>query len=236
MAYHQRILASHLAVLIGTSPDRSFLKLAYPSEPILANVSPLQLETIGWGRPLQALCHYIDSAIVDPGFRGELLTKVICLMAMDEALSKSQTPPQSRAHSLSEAFSPSQPPPMRQDPDPSPSAGPPIDWRYTKPIKVCQFLDEMLTPPSGYVSFSQAIKANVTNLKVDPQKLDMFLDGYVFFNHFIPLRRKLSIEAMAMGWNRGAALASTTQTEVIRLCYSSYASTVRRQDKFRSAI
>ena len=48
------------------------------------------------------LCNFIDSSIVDAGFRGELLTKVICLIAMDELLDMLQP---------------------RQSPNPSPSKG-----------------------------------------------------------------------------------------------------------------
>jgi hypothetical protein len=56
------LVASHLAVLVRANTDQSFLKTAYPSEPILASASANHLEKIGWGRPLLVLCIYINSS------------------------------------------------------------------------------------------------------------------------------------------------------------------------------
>ena len=98
------LVSSHLAVLIDVNTDRSFLKTAYPSEPILAATAAQHLEVTGWGRPLMVLCNFIDSSIVGAGFRGELLTKVICLIAMDELLDMLQ-PRQSPNPSPSKEFS-----------------------------------------------------------------------------------------------------------------------------------
>jgi len=43
-------------------------------------------------------------------------------------------------------------------------------------------------------------------LHVDPAELDRFVNGHVFFNHFIPFERRLSIPLLACAWNRGAAV------------------------------
>ena len=221
------LVASHLAVLIGVNTDRSFLNIAYPSEPILAATAAEHIEVIGWGRPLMVLCKYIDSSVVDAGFRGELLTKVVCLIAMDEVIHASQprkspTPspskgsrnlsqPRSRVRTLSftdptsksGAFSSPQPEPRPQS---QPSEPLPVSWRYAKPVKVCQYLDQLLTPPNGYQSFSSALIDQSASLKVNSEKLNQFLNGYVFFNHFIQSHVKISMELMAKAWNRGTAL------------------------------
>ena len=81
------LIASHLAVLTRTDDERHFLRTVYPSEPLLAEVSARLTHRYGWAHPLSALVHYIEGRIVEAGFRGELITKIICLMAMDEALS-----------------------------------------------------------------------------------------------------------------------------------------------------
>ena len=68
------------------------LRTVYPSEPILAEASARLTDANGWANPLSALVHYVRGGIVEAGFRGELLTKIVCLMAMDKALSQIPVP------------------------------------------------------------------------------------------------------------------------------------------------
>ena len=59
------LVASHLGVVVDADVEHPFLKIRYPSEPILAAVAALHLRVTGWGRPLMTLCNYIDSSVVD---------------------------------------------------------------------------------------------------------------------------------------------------------------------------
>src|SRR5207249_1709773 len=68
-----------------------FMRTIYPSEPVLAEASAELTDKLGWGLPLCTLCEYVRSGIVEAGYRGELLTKIICLMAMDDALNSIPT-------------------------------------------------------------------------------------------------------------------------------------------------
>lgn len=86
-----QLVASHLAVLTQTDKDRYFLRTIYPSEPLLAESSAELTHKYGWDLPLGALCEYVRSGVVEAGYRGELLTKIICLMAMDDALNSIPT-------------------------------------------------------------------------------------------------------------------------------------------------
>jgi len=228
------LVASHLAVLVDVKPDHSYLKTAYSSAPILAAVASRHIAHIGWHAPLMALCHYIDSAVVSSGFHGELLTKVICLMTMDEVIRSVDTFPQSPPNPRRE-HSPDaeRPPPSRSSGRPphtrtlkeSPPAFasefrpatpvPPYRWRYTQPVKVIQFLDHLLAAPRGYDSFSSALIAKQKDLSLNSAKLGKFLNGYVFFNHFMTLDTRLSIELTAQAWNRGAALSCKDYTRGI---------------------
>jgi len=81
------LIASHLAVLTRTDDERH-LRTVYPSEPILAEASARLTHTYGWANPLRALVHYVQGGIVEAGFKGELITKIVSLMAMDRALSR----------------------------------------------------------------------------------------------------------------------------------------------------
>ena len=227
------LVASHLGVLLNAEVDQPFLKIKYPSEPILATVAALTLRVTGWDRPLMTLCNYIDSSVVDAGFRGELLTKVVCLLAMDDLLdtlpsqkspipspksapklgarrrsrtsSASRTLPLSQRESSSEKLSAllEQKPPRTPFPSETDT---PNYWRYAKPVKVSQFVDQLIIPPQGYQSFSAALISKREDLKVHEDKLHQFLNGWVFFNHFIKMEMRISIPLMARAWNRGVAL------------------------------
>ena len=124
------MVSSHLAVLLRTDEDRHFLQTYYPSEPILAEASAVITKSIGWSYPLKALYHYLQNGIVTAGYRGELLSKVLCLMAMDDT-EKPETP------------------------DPEDETA--LFWTHTQPVKVRDFLDSWLTPPAQYLSFSAAL-------------------------------------------------------------------------------
>ena len=224
------LVASHLAVLIDAKPDHSYLKTAYSSEPILAPVASRHIAHIGWHAPL-TLCHYIDSAVVSSGFRGELLTKVICLMTMDEVIRSVDTLPKSPPRESTQSSPDAERSPPNRSSDrarhtrtlkalPASTSEfrrttqlPRYRWRYTQPVKVAQFLDNLLAAPRGYDSFSSALIAKQKDLSLNLAKLEKFLKGYVFFNHFMRLDTRLSIELIARAWNRGAALSCKDYTK-----------------------
>jgi hypothetical protein len=171
------VVSSHLAVLLKTDDDRHFLRTYYPSEPILAEASAQCTSSIGWGYPLKALYHHMQNGIVDAGYRGELLSKILCLMAMDDT--------------------------------PKPFPEEPTDhvlpyFQHTQPVKVKVFLNKWLASPNRKGQFTDALYEK--NIRTDSDELERFLNGYVFFNHFIRLERIVSMEAIVCAWNRGAAI------------------------------
>jgi hypothetical protein len=87
-----KLIANHLAILTRADNDRRFLQTVYPSEPVLAEASARLTHANGWANPLSALVHYVRAGIVEGGFNGGLVTKLVCLMAMDKALSQRPVP------------------------------------------------------------------------------------------------------------------------------------------------
>lgn len=179
-----KLVASHLAVLTAADAEQPFLKVRYPSEPILAHVSASHLQRVRWDRPLLALCNFIDSSVVDAGFRGELLTKIICLLSMDEILNalpdesiSAQAPSQSgasnRTHDPPPSSSPNQPsgiPSLCIPPSDTISPYEPVPknhWRFATPIKVSHFLDQLIVAPPGHRSFSMALISKSDDLNLD---------------------------------------------------------------------
>ena len=104
-----------------------------------------------------------------------------------------------------------------QRPQTPPPSNPdtPNYWRYTKPVRVHQYLNQLLVPPSGYQSFSECLYSKYTELKVPKDKLDQFLNGWVFFNHFIRCEEKISIELVAEAWSRGVGIMCKPNTTSI---------------------
>jgi hypothetical protein len=186
------LIASHLAVLTRTDNERHFLRTVYPSEPVLAEASARLTNKDGWANPLSALIHYVHGGIVEAGFRGELLTKIVCLMAMDKALSQNDPVPEDR-------------------------------WTFSQPISVSKFLDQLIVPlRPEHSTFSECLKGIPDSgdilpgtLNVNNEKLQRFLRGNVFFNHFIRVDVKLSYAMLVQAWNRGAAIMCMTNTKGI---------------------
>jgi hypothetical protein len=178
------IIASHLAILMRTDDDRHFLKSAYASEPILAEASAKITQQKGWGHVLRALYRNIQTGIVEGGFRGELLSKIFCLMAVDK----------------------SQPNRTRDT------------WQFTRPVKVSDFLNNFIQPPDEpgmFSSVTAAIEAHAKIFNIDPVLIDRFLNGHVFFNHFIKVEEHLTLPLLVQAWNRGAALMCKPCVEAI---------------------
>jgi len=174
-----RVVASHLAVLLSTDQDRHFLQTFYPSEPVLAEASAMITSEKGWVFALKSLVHLLQNGIVDAGYRGELLSKVLCLMAVDDS---------------------------KKEPDPDNSR-----WIHSRPAKVRDFLDSWLTAPNkNHQTFSAALCDGRKD--ADANELKRFLDGHVFFTHFIRPCEVVSFETIVCAWNRGAALMPPENT------------------------
>ena len=178
------MIASHMAVLMRTDTDRHFLRTVYPSEPLLAEASANTTTTYGWGLSLQALHLYVQSGIVDAGFRGELLSKIVCLMAAEDA--------------------------MRSKPGYNDKK----EWQCSRPVSVAQFLDKLVRFESYERTDRGHTRQNITSIsdyitsyaKIDLVDLARFLGGTIFFTHFIRVRYTISIQTLVQAWNRGAAI------------------------------
>src|SRR6202022_1574692 len=184
------LIASHLAVLTRTDSENHFFRTLYPSEPILAEASARLTYGNGWAGPLSALVHYVRGGVVEAGFKGELLTKIVCLMAMDNVLGQAVIPEG--------------------------------QWQFSRPVTVSEFLNHLIIPLHDHSTFSEGLKGvqfgkelQPGTLNIDDTKLRRFLDGYVFFNHFIRVEVKLSYSMLVHAWNRGAAIMCMTNTKGI---------------------
>jgi len=140
------MVASHMAVCVAIDRDRHYLTIDYPSEPILAEASAELTGFYGWDNPLRALIHYAKQGIASQGWRGALVTKILCLMAMDLTL-------------------------QAKPPDPER-----VTWRYMRPVRVKDFLNHWISPVAGTGEFCEVLIGvrdgqTVDVLNVDDAKL-----------------------------------------------------------------
>jgi hypothetical protein len=181
------MVASHMAVCTATEKDRHYLTIDYPSEPLLAEASAELTSFYGWDNGLRALIHYAKQGVASQGWRGELVTKILCLMAMDLTL-------------------------RTKLPDPER-----VSWTYMRPVRVKDFLNHWICPVAGTREFCEILKGvkhdqTTDVLNVDDAKLQEFLDGWIFFNHFIKVEENMTLSMLVHCWNRGAAVMCKDNT------------------------
>lgn len=174
------IIASHMVVSMKTDEDRHFLRSAYPSEPILAEAAGRLTVEYGWAQPLRALQHYIQTGIVDAGFRGELLTKIVCLMAADKAHGLNPYDPFTQ-------WKYSHPLPVSEF----------LDQLITFDGIEAKAQNSKATMFPEYLT---------EHSYLDSENLIRFLFGHVFFTHFIQVECTVSVAMLVRAWNRGAAI------------------------------
>jgi hypothetical protein len=178
-----QMVSSHLAVVLRTDKEHHFLQTFYPSEPILAEASATITKRIGWAPLVRALYDQIQNGIVSAS-RRDSLTKILLLMAMDDTLK----------------------PDLGYEESPY--------WEHTQPVKVKDFLDNWLAPPNPYYrSFSHALSETADLKPCSEYELKRFMNGHVFFTHFVRLDCAVSPRSIACAWNQGAALIAKEGTE-----------------------
>jgi len=79
------LVAYHM-MTVQRAPETLELHAHYPSEPILAEASAQFTARHGWAKPLEALMFLVRHELTDKGYRGELICKVLLLMAMEDCL------------------------------------------------------------------------------------------------------------------------------------------------------
>ena len=89
----QELVSQHMRLLYYVSEDRQAMITAHCSEPMLVQAAAQLTNFISenkgslnvlWNRLLMRLCRSLRSGIVDAGYRGELLARILLLMAWDE--------------------------------------------------------------------------------------------------------------------------------------------------------
>jgi hypothetical protein len=157
------LVSSHLDVLTGTDDERHFQRLHSPSEPVIAEVSARCTKPVIRHGALKALNHYIVGGVVDAGYRGDLPTKLTCLMAMDHLLNSSEM-----GRSL------------------------PDQLRFSRTARVLQFLNALITPRSGN-NFCEMLRGipplkifRLVRSMSKNRNYRRFFNGYVQIRHCHP--------------------------------------------------
>ncbi|KAL1919410.1 uncharacterized protein VTP21DRAFT_2103 [Calcarisporiella thermophila] len=90
----KRMVADHMATMLGVSPDWSNVCITYPSEPVLAagTLSYYGNEEL-WSRDIRWLAEALSEGFADSGECGEAATRIALLRAMQKACKSNYTSP-----------------------------------------------------------------------------------------------------------------------------------------------
>ena len=215
----RELVASHMMFLEHVGDEHEQLFVRYLSEPILAEASAQATAEHGWDVPLESLLYKILHGVVDRGFRGEFVTKVLLCIAVEDA----QRQLRKRIEERSE-----------DENSETLSGG--TDWHYSKVVPVSDFLNALLRPPFERILkrkrrsdeeprdhvADEAFVQNFLLSALEPpstqdedtehltpemrNRCTQLLSGYVFFNHFIRADATLEPSLLVKAWNRNGAI------------------------------
>ena len=85
------LVSQHMRTLLYVAPDRESILTGYFSEPVLvqaaAQVTNLADSNKRWSMLLKPLVHCLRNGMVNAGFRGELVARILLLLAWDKCFS-----------------------------------------------------------------------------------------------------------------------------------------------------
>jgi hypothetical protein len=177
----------------------------------------------GWELPLDRLLYKIQHSVVDGGFRGEFVTKALLCIACEDAQRalREAWEKERREQDLPDVHSESDE--YLENPDP---------WTYSTPVTVRQFLNSLFFFREPVKPEKRKRPDDRQNVEVEPAQkttaavppadcftegfllpalksndhLFSFLDGTIFFNHWIRTEEVLRPSVLVKAWNRNAAL------------------------------
>lgn len=228
----RELVASHMMYLEHVGDDQHQLFTRYLSEPILSEASSQVTAKYGWALPLDRLLYKIQHGVVDGGFRGEFVTKALLCIACEDAQralrdawenepDERELPEPDPGNSTenSDSWKYSTPVTVRQflnslfqlprkdlkrnhDSD----GGQKVRTEPAKEMEDCvprandsfteNFLRTELESPSRDTEHIWDKKDAIRD----------FLDGMIFFNHWIRTKEVLRPSVLVKAWNRNAAL------------------------------
>lgn len=83
--YQQKLVSGHMAVCFDTTEDRTWQNTGFPSEPLLSCAASrlLHADPSNLEHALQRMQYEIAKGLIDMGKRGELVSRLILLLAKD---------------------------------------------------------------------------------------------------------------------------------------------------------
>jgi hypothetical protein len=219
----RELVASHMMYLEHVGDDHHQLFTRYLSEPILSEASAQVTANHGWALPLDRLLYKIQHGVVDGGFRGEFVTKALLCIACEDAQRELRdaeaNEPDSSSIQNSDFWTYSTPVTVRQflnslfqlprkalkrkhDSD---------DGQKVRTELANEIEDRAPRPNDSFTenflraALESPYRDNQHMLEQKDEIRD-FLDGNVFFNHWIRTKEVLRPSVLVKAWNRNAAL------------------------------
>lgn len=166
------LCASHMATCLFIHQNPEHIVAGYPSEPVLAEASARATHRYDAFRIdilLEHLISQVKQGVVEAGYRGELVAKIILLLARDLAVVGGETPATANDSTTS----------------------------VIDACTVQQYLDTLC----GKETVAKYLKA-----ECPVQDFQAFLQGHVYFTHFVYIVYTPTLEQMKKFFMRGAAI------------------------------
>ncbi|KAI0661499.1 hypothetical protein C8Q70DRAFT_965144 [Cubamyces menziesii] len=164
----QNLLSNHTLIAFSIPQHREYMRAGTPSEPILAHAAAKLMNEFGLDI-VRSLTEGFKHGLLDKGQRGELVARLLLILAHDKA----QAPLPQR--SLSD---------------------PPAATNWSQKVPVLTFL-QALFAANHHESIRNCFPANARHVD-QPVTLDKAFDGaYVRFSHFVRLGRKDMVDTHA---------------------------------------
>jgi hypothetical protein len=83
MGIAETLIHSHMAICLKVSDDRNYFWATYPSEPLLSLAASTILKQGHWSNVIKKLIPFVKNGMVEAGFRGEMICKIILSIVWD---------------------------------------------------------------------------------------------------------------------------------------------------------
>jgi hypothetical protein len=188
-----RLVEGHMRIAYSVPKHREYLRSGAPSEPILAEAAARVMESIP--SVPDALLKLVRDGLISKGERGELVARLLLILAHDRAARKAGT-------ILSPHISPV-----------SFKSHPQTHSKYSIPILLVDFLRELV----GEVHLQEILNSTPHNIPNGVKFEEAFRDAKVHFTHFVKAADTsvVSDEAAWVAMSRGMAWQCFNQQAVI---------------------
>jgi len=184
----EELVASHMRIAFSVPQHREFMRTGTPSEPILAEAAAQIMNMPGFDT-LAILNQYLEDGLAPKGERGELVGRVLDILAIDSVITTEHQPSSSTD-----------------------------EIKYSKPISVISYLTHLF-PDDVHRDILDSTPSNPRNIASQWRTIklrDAFKDAYIHVTHYAKAGDNSVLEGKHLWahWARGIAFQLMPGTDL----------------------